>query len=87
IFKHNNTQHLEELLSEYEKNTPKLIVFESVYSMDGDVAPITEVVDLAKKYNSLTFLDEVHAIGLYGREGKGYSDLLGVQGDIDIVQS
>ncbi len=87
IFKHNDVIHLEELLSDYEISTPKLIVFESVYSMDGDVAPISKIVDLAQKYNSLTFLDEVHAIGMYGNEGKGYSDLFGVQDDIDIIQS
>ncbi len=87
IFKHNDVIHLEELLSDYEISTPKLIVFESVYSMDGDVAPISKIVDLAQKYNSLTFLDEVHAIGMYVNEGKGYSDLFGVQDDIDIIQS
>ncbi|UXS76197.1 5-aminolevulinate synthase [Staphylococcus chromogenes] len=87
IFKHNDVIHLEELLSDYEINIPKLIVFESVYSMDGDVAPISKIVDLAQEYNSLTFLDEVHAIGMYGDEGRGYSDLLGVQDDIDIIQS
>ncbi|MBO8565692.1 aminotransferase class I/II-fold pyridoxal phosphate-dependent enzyme, partial [Staphylococcus aureus] len=68
-------------------NIPKLIVFESVYSMDGDIAPIVEIVELAKEYNSLTFLDEVHAIGMYGEEGRGYSDVVGVQEDIDIIQS
>ncbi|MDP4460720.1 5-aminolevulinate synthase [Staphylococcus hyicus] len=87
IFKHNDVIHLEELLSDYEISTPKLIVFESVYSMDGDVAPISKIVDLAQKYNSLTFLDEVHAIGMYGNEGRGYSDLFGVQDNIDIIQS
>ncbi|REH77647.1 5-aminolevulinate synthase [Staphylococcus felis] len=87
IFKHNDVIHLEELLSDYEISTPKLIVFESVYSMDGDVAPISKIVGLAQKYNSLTFLDEVHAIGMYGNEGRGYSDLFGVQDDIDIIQS
>lgn len=87
IFNHNDINHLGELLSEYDINIPKLIVFESVYSMDGDVAPIREIVKLAKEYNSLTFLDEVHAIGMYGSEGKGYSDLLGVQADIDVIQS
>lgn len=87
IFEHNNIMHLKDLLSKYENNTPKLIVFESVYSMDGDVAPINEIVNLAKEHNSLTFLDEVHAIGMYGEEGRGYSDVLGVQDDIDIIQS
>lgn len=87
IFEHNNVKHLNELLNQYDINTPKLIVFESVYSMDGDIAPIVEIVELAKEYNSLTFLDEVHAIGMYGEEGRGYSDVVGVQEDIDIIQS
>lgn len=87
IFEHNNIEHLNEMLSKYNKDVPKLIVFESIYSMDGDVAPIKEIVGLAKKYNALTFLDEVHAIGMYGNEGKGYSDVVGVQNEIDIIQS
>ncbi len=87
IFEHNNVKHLNELLNQYDINIPKLIVFESVYSMDGDIAPIVEIVELAKEYNSLTFLDEVHAIGMYGEEGRGYSDVVGVQEDIDIIQS
>ncbi|MBO8818147.1 aminotransferase class I/II-fold pyridoxal phosphate-dependent enzyme, partial [Staphylococcus aureus] len=82
IFEHNNVKHLNELLNQYDINIPKLIVFESVYSMDGDIAPIVEIVELAKEYNSLTFLDEVHAIGMYGEEGRGYSDVVGVQEDI-----
>lgn len=87
IFEHNNVMHLKNLLSRYGHEIPKIIVFESIYSMDGDVAPINEIVNLAKEHNSLTFLDEVHAIGMYGEEGRGYSDVLGVQNDIDVIQS
>ncbi|EKU48207.1 5-aminolevulinate synthase [Staphylococcus massiliensis] len=87
IFKHNDLSHLEALLKKYDYEIPKLIVFESIYSMDGDVAPIKEIVALAKKYNALTFLDEVHAIGMYGKEGAGYSSLLNVQHEIDVIQS
>lgn len=73
IFKHNNISHLKELLSRYPKEQPKLIVFESVYSMDGDVAPIEAICDLADEYNALTFIDEVHAVGMYGHKGGGIS--------------
>jgi len=71
IFRHNDTEHLEELLAQSDPSTPKLIVFESVYSMDGDIGPIKEICDLADRYNALTFIDEVHAVGLYGQRGGG----------------
>lgn len=74
IFKHNDLQHLEELLQMYPKSTPKLIAFESVYSMSGSVSEINKICDLAEKYGALTFLDEVHAVGLYGPHGAGVAE-------------
>ena len=86
IFRHNDTKHLEELLQQQPLNRCKLIAFESVYSMDGDFAPIAQIVALAKKYNAMTYLDEVHAVGLYGPEGAGVAARDGVSDDIDIIQ-
>ncbi|WP_202924739.1 5-aminolevulinate synthase [Photorhabdus bodei] len=86
IFRHNDTKNLEKLLAEQPYERPRLIVFESIYSMDGDIAPIKEIVGLAKKYNALTFLDEVHAIGMYGPRGAGIAADLGIAGSIDIIQ-
>jgi len=74
VFRHNDVAHLEELLSQTDPETPKLIAFESVYSMDGDVAPIHAICDLADKYNALTYIDEVHAVGMYGARGGGISE-------------
>ena len=74
VFRHNDVEHLEELLAAEDPNVPKLIAFESVYSMDGDVAPIHAICDLADKYNALTYLDEVHAVGMYGAHGGGNSE-------------
>ncbi len=71
IFHHNDHKHLRELLSQYPKEQAKLIIFESVYSMDGDIAPIEAFCDLAEEYNALTFIDEVHAVGMYGHKGGG----------------
>ncbi|WP_288016510.1 5-aminolevulinate synthase [Blastomonas sp.] len=74
VFRHNDVEHLEELLAAEDPDVPKLIAFESVYSMDGDVAPIHPICDLADKYNALTYLDEVHAVGMYGKRGGGISE-------------
>ena len=86
IFRHNDTKHLEELLSQVDINRPKVIAFESAYSMDGLVSPMQEICDLAKKYNAITYIDEVHTVGLYGERGAGMAAKLGVADRIDIIQ-
>ena len=86
IFKHNDLFDLEKKLQAAEKNQTKVIIFESVYSMDGDFSPMKEICKLAKKYNALTFLDEVHAVGIYGNRGAGVAEELGVMDQIDIIQ-
>ena len=85
IFRHNDTNHLEELLKTANANTPKIIVFESLYSMEGLRSPLQKIIDLAKKYNALTYLDEVHSVGLYGPEGRGITSEKGLEDDIDII--
>jgi len=86
VFRHNDLNHLEELLKNYDLSHPKLIVFESIYSMDGDFGKIVEIVEIAKKYQALTYIDEVHAVGLYGESGAGLSEQLAIQNQIDIIQ-
>jgi 5-aminolevulinate synthase len=85
IFRHNDVEHLEEQLKKYPKGTPKIVVFESVYSMDGHIASIAAICDLADKYNAMTYLDEVHAVGLYGPRGGGIAERDGVMDRIDII--
>jgi 5-aminolevulinate synthase len=86
VFRHNDLDHLEELLSSADPDTPKLIAFESVYSMDGDIAPIEGICDLAEKYNALTYLDEVHAVGMYGEQGGGISDREALADRLTIIE-
>ena len=85
IFKHNNLEHLESLLKGTDINRPKLIVFESLYSMEGTITEVDKYVELAKRYNALTYLDEVHAVGLYGENGQGVANILNVSNKIDII--
>jgi 5-aminolevulinate synthase len=86
VFSHNDLAHLEELLAAEELETPKLIAFESVYSMDGDIAPIAAICDLADKYNAITYLDEVHAVGMYGARGGGISERDAVAERVTIIE-
>ncbi|HTO41450.1 MAG TPA: 5-aminolevulinate synthase [Rhizomicrobium sp.] len=86
VFRHNDTAHLEELLRDADPDAPKLIAFESVYSMDGDFGPISAICDLAEKYNALTYLDEVHGVGLYGPRGAGVAARDGTMQRVDIVE-
>eukprot|EP01037_Dinobryon_pediforme_P006998 gene6998-7067_t len=86
VFRHNDAKHLEELLTEAGNDRAKLIVFESLYSMDGDIAPIAEIVGLAKKYNAMTYIDEVHAVGMYGPRGGGVAERENLMAEIDVIE-
>ena len=85
VFRHNDLEDLEQKLASLPPKTPKIIAFESVYSMDGNVAPIGAICDLAERYNALTYLDEVHAVGLYGPRGAGIAEREGVMRRVDII--
>ncbi|MEV6671495.1 5-aminolevulinate synthase [Streptomyces sp. NPDC051162] len=85
IFRHNDTAHLEELLAAADPDVPKLIVAESVYSMNGDIAPLAEIAQIAKRYGAMTFLDEVHAVGMYGPEGAGIAAREGIADDFTVI--
>jgi 5-aminolevulinate synthase len=85
IFRHNDVIHLEEILKQLPADQPKILVFESVYSIHGTIAPLKEIVSLAKKYDCFTYLDEVHAVGLYGEDGGGVTSQLDLQDQIDII--
>ena len=86
IFRHNDVAHLEELLRVADPTRPKLIVFETLYSMDGDVAPINRICDLAERYGAMTYADEVHAVGMYGPRGGGQAEHQGTMARIDVIE-
>lgn len=86
IFRHNDVGHLDALLSRYPKDTPKVVAFESVYSMDGDIAPIAEICDVADKHGAMTYLDEVHAVGMYGPRGGGVAERDGVMHRLTVIE-
>ncbi len=85
-WRHNDVAHLDELLSAIEPGRPKLVAFESVYSMDGDIAPIAEILDVCEKHGAFTYIDEVHAVGLYGPRGGGVAEREGLMDRIDVIE-
>src|SRR4029077_6738085 len=86
IWRHNEVGHLEEFLAAEPPKRPKLIVFEALYSMDGDVAPVSQICDLAKRYGAMTYIDEVHSAGMYGPRGAGIAAREGALHRIDVVE-
>src|SRR3546814_169491 len=86
IFRHNDVGHLDELMGRYPADRPKLVAFESVYSMDGDIAPIAEICDVADRHNAMTYLDEVHAVGMYGPRGGGVSEREGLRHRLTVIE-
>ena len=86
VFRHNDPDHLDQLLSRLPADRPKLVAFESVYSMDGDIAPLDELCDVAEKHNAMTYLDEVHAVGMYGPRGAGVAERDGVMHRLTIIE-
>ena len=86
IFRHNDAAHLDELLNSIAPDRPKIVAFESVYSMDGDIAPIAAICDVAEKHGAITYLDEVHAVGLYGARGAGMAEQQGVADRVTLVE-
>ena len=86
IFRHNDMAHLETLLAAVPRERPKLIVFETLYSMDGDVAPINRICDLAERYGAMTYADEVHAVGMYGAHGGGQAEQQGAMARLDVIE-
>lgn len=86
LFKHNDPEDLNRLLAQFPVETPKLVAFESVYSMDGDIAPIDEICDVAEAHNAMTYLDEVHAVGLYGERGGGVAEREGIAHRLTVIE-
>ena len=86
VFRHNDVAHLKEILSNQDFDRPKIVAFESVYSMDGDISPVSDILDLCERHNALSYLDEVHAVGMYGERGGGVAEREGVMDRVDIIQ-
>lgn len=86
LFKHNDPEDLNRILSDVDPDRPKMIVFESVYSMDGDIAPIAEICDVADAHNAITYLDEVHAVGMYGPRGAGIAEREGIMDRVTVIE-